>query len=466
MERIETDYLVVGAGAVGMAFADVLLAESDADITIVDAHAKPGGHWNDAYPFVTLHQPSAFYGVSSRELGESGFATEGLNAGLAHMATGREVSDYFDAVMRETFLPSGRVRYFPSHEYMGEGRIRSLETGAETLVRARRHVDATWLKATVPSMHQPGFSIARGMRFAPLNALPELDPASDYVVIGGGKTGIDACLWLLENGTVPDAIRWVVPRDAWMIDRENTQPDPSFFDRTIGAQAAQMEALAAADSVEDLFDRLERDGVLLRLDPAVRPRMFHGATISRKELDLLRTLPNVVRMGRVERIERDRIVLERGAIPTGPDVMHVDCSASAIINLAVKPVFEGDTITPQCVRSYQPVFSAAFIAHVEATRNEEREKNELCTVVPLPNHDTDWLRMMVPFMMNQFRWSQDPELRRWLIENRLDGFSATVRGAAKDDEEKQALIGRMRAAAMPAMANLHKLIASLDRKEA
>ena len=60
MARIDTDYLIIGSGAVGMAFADTLLDETDAHITIVDRHGKPGGHWNDAYPFVSLHQPSAF----------------------------------------------------------------------------------------------------------------------------------------------------------------------------------------------------------------------------------------------------------------------------------------------------------------------------------------------------------------------------------------------------------------------
>ena len=59
MTDICTDYLVVGSGAVGLAFADTLLAETDAYITIVDRHGKPGGHWNDAYSFVALHQPSA-----------------------------------------------------------------------------------------------------------------------------------------------------------------------------------------------------------------------------------------------------------------------------------------------------------------------------------------------------------------------------------------------------------------------
>jgi len=68
VEVIETDYLIAGCRAVGMAFADVLLQETDDKIVIVDRNDKPGDHWNDAYPFVTLHQPSQYYGVSSKEL--------------------------------------------------------------------------------------------------------------------------------------------------------------------------------------------------------------------------------------------------------------------------------------------------------------------------------------------------------------------------------------------------------------
>jgi cation diffusion facilitator CzcD-associated flavoprotein CzcO len=65
--QLETDYLVVGAGATGMAFVDTLVAESDADVVMVDRRHRPGGHWLDAYPFVRLHQPSANYGVTSRD---------------------------------------------------------------------------------------------------------------------------------------------------------------------------------------------------------------------------------------------------------------------------------------------------------------------------------------------------------------------------------------------------------------
>ena len=66
---LEADYLVVGAGALGMAFVDALLDRCDARVLMLDRHERPGGHWVDAYPFVQLHQPSRYYGVDSTPLG-------------------------------------------------------------------------------------------------------------------------------------------------------------------------------------------------------------------------------------------------------------------------------------------------------------------------------------------------------------------------------------------------------------
>jgi len=59
-----------------------LITESNADIVMVDSRHAPGGHWNDAYPFVRLHQPSAFYGVNSMPLGDDSIDQYGLNAGM------------------------------------------------------------------------------------------------------------------------------------------------------------------------------------------------------------------------------------------------------------------------------------------------------------------------------------------------------------------------------------------------
>lgn len=458
-----SDYLIVGAGAMGMAFADALLTDSDATLTIVDREAAPGGHWNHAYPFVTLHQPSAYYGVNSRELGSRQFAVGGLNDGLEEMATGAEVSAYFRAVMDETLLPSGRVRYFPEHEFLGEGQVRSLRDGSEFTVDAPKHVDATWLKTTVPATHTPNFEVAESIRFMPLNNLPNLTEDPDgYVVIGGGKTGIDACLWLLGEGVDPDRITWIVSRDAWLLNRRNAQPHPDFFHDTMGNVAAQFDAIAAAESVEDMFDRLEACGYFLRLDTGIRPTMFHGATISEAELVEMRRLTRIVRMGHVTEIQPDRIALQRGEIATTPNTVHVDCSASAIENLETCPIFEDNRITLQTVRSYQPAFSAALIGYIEASRDSVAEKNRLCQVVPLPNHDTDFVRFTSAFMMNQYNWGQEEDIRAWLKRSRLDGFTDQAQ-SAKGDPAKEAVMNRIKLSSFAAAGKLQQFLAKLDR---
>ena len=43
---------------------------------------------------------------------------------------------------------------------------------------------------------------------------------SEYVIVGGGKTGIDAVLHLLDHGLHPDRICWIVPNDSWFINRD------------------------------------------------------------------------------------------------------------------------------------------------------------------------------------------------------------------------------------------------------
>ena len=42
MRTLETDYFVVGAGAAGMAFTDELIANSSADVVMVDRRYRPG----------------------------------------------------------------------------------------------------------------------------------------------------------------------------------------------------------------------------------------------------------------------------------------------------------------------------------------------------------------------------------------------------------------------------------------
>ena len=124
------DYLVVGAGACAMAFVDEVFQASEATFAIIDRRHAPGGHWNDAYPFVELHQPAAGYGVASVPFGSDRLDTSGYNEGMQSLASGVEVASHFHGFMRDALLPSGRVRYLPMTEYLGDGECRSLLSGA------------------------------------------------------------------------------------------------------------------------------------------------------------------------------------------------------------------------------------------------------------------------------------------------------------------------------------------------
>ncbi|MFP3631640.1 NAD(P)-binding protein, partial [Burkholderia sp. SIMBA_045] len=108
MSLIETDYLVVGAGASGMAFVDSLIQHSDADVVMVDRRDLPGGHWHDAYPFVRLHQAAACYGVSSTDLGKDRLDGSGHNAGMYELSSAPEICAYFSQVLNQVLLPSGQ----------------------------------------------------------------------------------------------------------------------------------------------------------------------------------------------------------------------------------------------------------------------------------------------------------------------------------------------------------------------
>ena len=197
----------------------------------------------------------------------------GLNAGMYGLSSGAELTAYFDQVMQQRFLPSGRVRFIPMSQVVGSYAVESLLTGALQPVKVRRKVvDATYSRMQVPATTLPRYSVAPGVRRVPLNELVRLaQPQPGYVVVGAGKTGIDACLWLLEQGVEAGDIRWIMPRDSWLQDRANLQSGDEFFMNTWDNLAMQLEAVMASGSVEDLFGRLEASGDLMRIDTRVKP---------------------------------------------------------------------------------------------------------------------------------------------------------------------------------------------------
>jgi hypothetical protein len=408
MNQLSADYLVVGSGAMGLAFVDeVLSADSKATVILVDRYGSPGGHWNVAYPHVSLHQPAAFYGVNSEPLGNGGIA----------LASGTEVLTYFQKVIVK-HQHSGRLKYFPQCEYSFEEttthQFQSNVSGQQYEVsKIERLVDATYMQVEVPFMRPAPFPVASEQNIVPPNSLSSLTQAyQKYVIVGAGKTGMDAVLLLLDRGVKQEAIRWIMPNDAWLLDRANIFPEGLL--NTLGTQ---MRLSATAKSLEDLLIALETEGMLLRLDPQVWASKYRCATVSQSELTALRGIKDVVRLGRVEEITADQLRLRKGTLQIEDNSLFVDCTANGLSNRPIQPIFSEGKITLQSVAMCQQVYSASLIAHVQLNFSSDQEKNDLCTVIPHPETIDDYLYAQRMRGVNAVRWGKS--IRKWIRKARL-----------------------------------------------
>ena len=139
------------------------------------------------------------------------------------VATARLAQQYFEDQMRR-MVATGRVRYFPlctlSRDGDGEpATIRNKLTGATFTVSEvrRKHVDATYSNVELPVSRPPPYPVESGAICTPPHELHKLQtPASKYVVIGAGRTGMDCCVWLLQRGVAPDKISWIMPSNSWV----------------------------------------------------------------------------------------------------------------------------------------------------------------------------------------------------------------------------------------------------------
>jgi hypothetical protein len=451
---VEADYLVVGAGAMGMAFTDALIDHSDVRVALVERRDGPGGHWREAYPFVRLHQSSTFYGVASTVLGGGRIQEDGPEAGLHERADQPTICAYYEDLLADRMLGTGRVELFAGCDYLGGRAFVSRSTGERYEVpEGCRIVDARYLAPDIPAETPPRFGVADGARVIPVNDLVRVeDEPSRYVVVGSGKTATDACIWLLGRGVDPDAICWVRPREPWMLNRAVIQPDPVVY---LGMVADMLRAAGEAASLPELFLRLEDAGIMLRIDRAATPTMAKAPTLGTWELERLRTIEDVVRRGHVVSVGRGRIQLEEGSVAVPDDALVVNCAADGLKMPPRVPLWRPEAITLQPVRAGFPCFGAALAGYVEATRDDDDEKNRLCPPSSYGNTLSDWARMNVLGMRSSASFGSEPDIKAW--SDRVALNPARVPPEHPGGPELDDVLTRLREHSGPGVARLAEL---------
>jgi hypothetical protein len=404
----ETDYLIVGAGAMGLAFADELFEKrSKVSITIVDRRKKAGGHWNNAYPFVRLHQPAAFYGVNSLVLGN----------GTSDLSSKSEILNYYEKVIAK-FKNSGRVEFLAQHNYLGNGKVVDINNPERitTYIAKNRVVDATYMKVKVPSTHKPKYDVEQGVPLIPINDLTKhYDKWENFYVIGNGKTGMDAVLYLLEKGVPEQNIYWVCPNQAWLFSREDLQ-----VGNVANVVLKQAEILKNTASVDEFFLALEGAAGIIRLHENSLPKKWRCATISPQELEKLRRIENLIEKGRVQKITKSELILNGGSVGYGDKTLFVDCSANALSREKKVPIFSEGKITLQPILFCQQVFSAATIARMELTNLSDEKRNKLIPI-PHPEFKEDWPSALTLSIENLLLLHRHFPL--WMFRSRLNFMS-------------------------------------------
>ena len=453
-ETLDVDHLVVGAGAMGMAYADALVDHSDARVAIVDRRHAPGGHWLEAYPFVRLHQSASFYGVASTLLGGGRLQEHGPEAGLQERASQPEIVAYF-ARAAERMSATGRVRLLTGADFVGDRTVVSRVSGRRWVVpEACRIVDAHYLAPTIPAESPPPFAVGDGVRVLPVNDLVRLEEAPrSFVVVGSGKTATDAIVWLLGQGVDPGAICWVRPRDPWMLNRALIQPDPAVF---LGVPAAIFESAAASTSLDEVFLRLEDTGVMLRIDRSVTPTMAKAPTLGEWELELLRSVDDVVRHGHLAAVERGRLRFTDGStVRVADDAVVVHCAADGLKNPPLVPVWQPGLITLQPIRAGFPCFGAAVTGYVEATRSDDDEKNRLCPPSRFGDSLAQWAQMNVRGTRASMAFGAEPDIAGWAATVPLN--PARVPPGHPGSPELDRVRERLAASTAPGLAALEQL---------
>ncbi len=441
---LETDYLVVGAGAMGMAFTDALLDHADVHVTLVDRRHAAGGHWIDAYPFVQLHQASLFYGVASTVLGTGAVQSSGPEMGLQERARVSEIRAYYDRLLFGRFLGSGRVTFLGGSEVRAEGSshvVTSLVSGERVIVKVRRRlVDATYLAPSIPATTPVPFHVADGVPVVPVGDLARLTSSPrSFVIVGAGKTATDGIIWLLANGVSADRITWVRPRDPWMLNRAMVQPDPVV---ALTLSADVMAAAASAASIEEMFLGLEAADVMLRIDRDVTPTMAKAPTLGVWELELLRSIEHVVRLGHIKQVTTREIILERGSVALPPEALVVHCAAAGLHYPPMVPIWSPDAIRIQTIRAGFPCFNAALIGYVEATRDDDRERNRLCPPNVYPDTPTSWARMQARSVFAARAFGAEPDIAAWANACALN--PSRIDPARRDDPAVRTATARLR----------------------
>ena len=119
------------------------------------------------------------------------------------------------------------------------------------------------------------------------------------------------------------------------------------------------------------------------------------------------------------------------------------------------PVWTPEAITLQPIRSGFPCFGAALVGFIEATRDDDAEKNRLCPPSPYPDSPAEWARMTVIGARSAASFASEPDISAW-----ADGVALNPARIPREHPRTTELgdaLDRLQAHRSPGLARLAEL---------
>merc|ERR1712238_492983 len=262
-------------------------------------------------------------------------------------------------------------------------------------IRCRKKLVRLHSNVIVPSMRKPLFPVHDNVNYITVNDTMTATMSGEYthyVVLGAGKTSLDAIIQLLNNGIDQSFIKWVISRDVWYFIRDQIYPKEKTHYENL---SIVLDTLLAATSAKDFLLQMESLGKVARLDSCSQqnfPTVMKGPQISSDDLSLLRTVKDIVRLGRVQAIGDGGVMMFGSADKNnheGLQEVHLssDNSSTVFIDCMVDnfqwystpkeyKIFETKRINlGPLLAVFNPSFSAALIAYMESNISDDTTKN-------------------------------------------------------------------------------------------
>ena len=418
-----------------MAFADTLLCETPARVAIIDRYDRPGGMWNDAYAFKQLEHAANQFGARSFPI--SDFLKTQPNWHSGQPILRDNVLAYFETLMKDHILATGRAKYFPATEHLRSGHIRALDTTrVKTLKYKRKIVDAARNRRWSRNTHVPCISFEKNVDVISPHALhyyveDACEHYNRYCIIGAGAAGADTAHYLLRLGVSAEELVWVKPREAWFVDPSLSGP-PAALDL--------VEQVERASTQENLYADLETSGYLSRASKDTVPLMHHMAVKPAAAIDSLAAIEQIVRKGHVKSISPIGLSLENGTEPMPPRTLYIDCTAGPVLSRSRPDIFSDDQIIVQPCCIADQSFSASVIAAIEFSRETAAAKNALCKPLARPDTPFDFLTGMQLSFVNFYNWRANPTVGQWLARRYPTGKWAPTSAVLSASQQLQTLL--------------------------